>query len=194
MKKVVLIGDSIRIGYCEYVKEKYEEIAEVFYPNENCRFTTYVLLNLDYWKESMGCGDDVDCVHWNAGLWDVSERYHDGCLVPLEFYKDNVDRICRRIKLLFPNAKMIFATSTPVAELQYEKPYVFCRHNSNIEAYNAAAVEIVKKHGGEINDLYGLLKEAPIEYHSDATHYSTDKATEVLGNQVFSAISQSLNI
>ena len=44
MKKIVLIGDSIRFGapgspgYGVYVKEILAEEAEVFMPNDNCRF------------------------------------------------------------------------------------------------------------------------------------------------------------
>ena len=38
MKKVVLLGDSIRMNYCKYVKSKLEGIAEVYYPDDNCRF------------------------------------------------------------------------------------------------------------------------------------------------------------
>ena len=43
MKKVILIGDSIRMGYDKYIKASLEGEAEVFYPSENCRFATYVL-------------------------------------------------------------------------------------------------------------------------------------------------------
>ena len=106
MKKIVLIGDSIREGYQKYVKMAFEGIAEVFSPDENCRFSAYVLRNLIDWKERMGCGDDVDCVHWNAGLWDalvLSESIDcdpDGInLVPVEIYEYYIDKICIAIRL-----------------------------------------------------------------------------------------------
>ena len=43
MKKVVLIGDSIRLGYEKFVKDSLEGVAEVFSPDENCRFTLYLM-------------------------------------------------------------------------------------------------------------------------------------------------------
>ncbi len=43
MKKVVLIGDSVRLGYDKYVKDALKGSAEVLYPQENCRFAEYVL-------------------------------------------------------------------------------------------------------------------------------------------------------
>ena len=50
MKKIVLIGDSIRKGYDAYVQEKLAGQAQVFFPEENCRFAQYVYLNLLGWK------------------------------------------------------------------------------------------------------------------------------------------------
>ena len=71
MKKIVLIGDSIRKGYDRYTKMALEDVAEVYYPEENCRFAAYTLRHLPDWKDQFNSGDDVDCVHWNAGLWVV---------------------------------------------------------------------------------------------------------------------------
>ena len=38
MKKVLLLGDSIRMGYDKYVTEQLAGEAEVLFPSENCRF------------------------------------------------------------------------------------------------------------------------------------------------------------
>ena len=73
MKKILLIGDSIRMGYDKYVKEALKDSAEVYYPEENCRFAEYVLRYAHEWKKKLGCPDDPDLVHWNAGLWDALE-------------------------------------------------------------------------------------------------------------------------
>jgi hypothetical protein len=51
MKKVVLIGDSIRMGYDKYIKDALNGTAEVFYPSENCRFAEYVLRYAHEWKK-----------------------------------------------------------------------------------------------------------------------------------------------
>jgi hypothetical protein len=197
MKKIVLIGDSIRQGYDKYVKMAFEGVAQVYYPNENCRFASYILRNLVDWKEGMKCGDDVDLVHWNAGVWDnlilMDNRHH----TEIDVYKSNVERICQFIKILFPNAKMIFATSTPVDEELFRvkfEPKKMMRLNSDTEIYNQAAVEIVRKQGGDINDLYGLLKDRQTEYHSDQTHFYTKEGTRVITNQVIEHIEKALNI
>ena len=82
MKKVLLIGDSIRQGYDKYVKKALADSCEVYYPNENCRFAQFVLRHLSDWKREFNLGDDVDAVHWNTGLWDTLVQYDDGCLTP----------------------------------------------------------------------------------------------------------------
>lgn len=191
MKKILLIGDSIRLGYDKYVKMAFEGRAEVYYPAENCRFSAYVLRRLMDWKTNLGCGDDVDLVHWNAGLWDDLIMLDGEHLVPIEVYKVYIDRICRMIHILFPNAKMIFATSTPVQEELFDA----CkRYNRDTEKYNQAATEIVTSYGGKINDLYASAKSAPVEYHSDLTHYYTKEGTRLLADQVIHILEQELGI
>ena len=47
MKKILLLGDSIRLGYDNYVKESLKNVAEVYLPEENCAYTVndlYALL------------------------------------------------------------------------------------------------------------------------------------------------------
>lgn len=192
MKKIVLIGDSIREGYCEYVKMAFADKAKVMFPDMNCRFSTYVLRELAPWRDYFEWGSDVDAVHWNAGLWDCLRMLDGQPLVPLDEYKRNVERICNVIKMLFPEAKMIFATSTPVQEEGYTGMYK--RFNADIEAYNQAAAQIVMAHGGQINDLYACMLDTPPEYHSDMTHYNTKEGTRQIANQVIRVLEQALEL
>lgn len=60
--------------------------------------------------------------------------------------------------------------------------------------FNATACEVVKKYGGEINDLYTLMKNCPTDYHSDQTHFYTKNGTRVITNQVIQCIENALNI
>ena len=164
MKKILLIGDSIRQGYDTYIKMIFDGTAEVYYPDENCRFSTYIIRNLHAWKKELGCGDDVDLIHWNAGLWDDLRMIDGEPLLSLEEYARNVERIYGLIKLLFPEAKIIFATSTPVQE----ELFTTCkRYNADTERYNAEAVRISLAHGAAINDLYSAMLPDVDKYVSD---------------------------
>ena len=191
MKKILLIGDSIRKGYDSYIKMAFKNVANVYFPTDNCRFTGYIIRHLYDWKTELGLYDDIDLIHWNAGLWDDLVMLDGKHLTSYELYKENIERICNIIEILFPNAKMIYATSTPVQEelFTFHK-----RYNKDTKMYNDAAVDIIKRHGGEINDLYSLMENTPVEYHSDLTHYYTKEGTRLITNQVIKCIEKTLGI
>ena len=192
MKNILLIGDSIRSGYDKYVKESFENVANVFYPSENCRFAQYILRSLHMWTERMEA-KDFDVIHWNAGLWDTIRSYGDECLTPIDVYVAFLERIQNRIEKIYPNAISIFATSTPVIESGYIEDFEM-RYNADVERYNQAAVEALSKHGVIINDLYALLRDVPKDYHSDQTHFYTAKATELIGGKVNEVLCSAIGI
>lgn len=192
MKKIVLIGDSIRKGYDAYVKMAFDGVAEVFYPTENCRFTSYILRRALDWKNEMDCGDDVDLVHFNAGLWDDLVLLDGKHLTTLEVYKENIQRICDTFRILFPRAKLIFATSTPVRETLFLGPIK--RYNKDTEAFNAAAAEIMKKNGYEVNDLYAAVDGCDAAFYSDMTHLYTEGGTDLVTRKVVQTIENALDI
>lgn len=194
MKKIILIGDSIRMGYDKYVKEALSDVASVYYPDDNCRFAQYTLRYLHDWKKKFGWPDDTDLVHWNAGLWDVAEIYGEEPLSSYEHYADMIKRIDGRIRLLFPRAKVVFATSTAIREEGYTG--VFKRHNAIIEKFNEAALSALESTGTGtvINDLYAHTVNVPKECCSDPTHYNTPAGAAYMGNKVLSVICPLLDI
>ena len=191
MKNVLLVGDSIRVGYDKAVKKSLEGKANVYFPTENCRFAAYVLRNIHGYKE-LSVDGDIDVVHWNAGLWDCLRLFGEEPQTPIEIYAYYIDRICLRIKKIFPNAKVIFATSTKVQSEKMSSD--FMRYNEDIEKYNSAAVEIVKKYGFEVNDLYSVSASLPDEAHSDAVHYYTPIGTKAFADQVLSCLVPALGL
>jgi len=185
MKRVLLIGDSIRKGYDKSVQETLKGAAEVYFPEENCRFASYILRYFNDYMALVPEGN-ADVIHWNAGLWDCLHMFGEEPFAPIEIYTYYIDRICARIKTQFPNAKVIFATSTSV---QSEKMSdTFKRYNEEIEAYNAAAISVVTKYGFSVNDLYAVSTMLPEEAHSDAVHYYTPVGTEAFTKEVVQKI------
>ena len=191
MKNVLLVGDSIRMGYDAAVKRSLEGEANVIYPKDNCRFAAYVLRYLHEYLQGIP-GEEIDVVHWNAGLWDCLRLFEEEPHTPLEIYAYYMERICKRIQKVCPNARVIFATSTSVLSEKMGKD--FKRYNEEIEQYNATAVEVVKRYGFEVNDLYAVSVSLPEEAHSDAVHYYTPMGTEAFTNQVLSYIAPALGL
>lgn len=191
MKNVLLIGDSIRMGYDKSVRETLTDVANVYFPNENCKFASYVLRYFHEYLSLVKEGD-VDVIHWNAGLWDCLRLFCEEHHTPIEIYKYYIDRICKRIKKLCPDAKVIFATSTGVQTEKMSPDFI--RYNNEIEEFNAAAVEIVEKYGFEVNDLYAVSLNLPPEAHSDAVHYYTSIGTKAFTDSTVSHIVSALGI
>lgn len=191
MKNVLLLGDSIRMGYDNSVKMMLGDEFNVCFPEENCRFASYLLRYLHEYAEVFQ-GEHIDVIHWNAGLWDSLRLFQEEPHTPIEFYAYYIERICIRIQKLFPDAKVIFATSTSVQSERMDAN--FKRYNEDVEAYNNVAVEIVKKYGFQVNDLYATSVKLPPEAHSDAVHFYTSMGTKVFAEQVVAHILAALGI
>ena len=191
MKNVLLLGDSIRQGYDLSVKKSLEGIANVYFPNENCRFASYLLRNLHEYRSLIENGT-FDVIHFNAGLWDCLRLFEEEPHTPLDVYAYYIERICVRIKKLFPSAKVIFATSTKVISEEMNKN--FKRYNEDTIEYNRVAVEIVKKHGFLVNNLYAVSDALPNSAHSDACHFYTPLATKAFTTEVLKYVCKALDI
>ena len=148
MKKVVLLGDSIRlIGYGARTAELLGSDYSVWQPEDNCRFTFYTLRMLfDYKEHMMG----ADVIHWNNGLWDTSDFFGDGPFTPIDLYVEQLKRIARILKTYAP--KVFFATTTVPAPVGvYDHSY------DRIMAFNKAAIEALEPMGIIINDIFPMV-------------------------------------
>ena len=177
MKKVALLGDSIRlIGYGIRVPALLGDEYEVFQPADNCRFVKYTLRGLFEWRAQLtGC----DIIHWNNGLWDTSVNLFDDKkpFTSETEYVENMLRVALELKKLSP--RVIFATTTPVLP-DYE-------YNSNeiIDRYNAVIVPKLCAEGIEINDLNSLVKPHIYNYiRQDDKIHLTDSGIAACAEQV----------
>ena len=176
MKKVALLGDSIRLlGYGTKVPALLGEKYEVYQPEENCRFVKYTLrLIFDHLDKLKDC----DVIHWNNGLWDVARLFEDGELFTSEEeYLSNMLRVASLLKKITPH--LIFATTTPVRE---ENPHNF---NADIDRFNAILVPKLKEMGFVINDLNALVKQDVKKYiREDDMIHLTDAGIDLCAKQV----------
>ena len=194
MKKIILFGDSIRLGYQNFVKESFEGVATVSFPSSNGAFMQNMLRYLNIWKVEENLPENADVVHWNAGAWDVLRIMGDDTLTSPEYYGELIVRVHKRITELFPNAVQIFATTTNGVEELYSPPYQ--RYNSDVVKFNEIAIKKLIPLGVKINDLYGITKDLPKDSscRSDLTHFSTVDGIKLLGGQVVKSICLALNI
>ena len=160
LPNVLILGDSISIGYTPEVRKLLAGKANVFRPMrrdspENCSGTTSGVQNIDRWLE----GQKWAVIHFNWGLHDMkhvakdnpntaSSKAEDPTQATVEVYAKNMEAIVK--KLQATGAKLIFATTTPVTPGTTNP----LREPTSPGVYNAAALKVMKENNVAINDLY----------------------------------------
>jgi acetyl esterase/lipase len=163
LPNVLIVGDSISIGYTKPVVEQLEGVVNVRRVKTNCGDTARGLANIEKWL-----GDTKwDVIHFNWGLHDLCYRHPDSKVygnrdkvngtiaVPLDQYKKNLETLVLQLKK--SGAKLIWASTTVVPEGEAG------RRVGDEVRYNAVAEKIMKKHGVSINDLHALSATFPPE-------------------------------
>ncbi|MBP3387690.1 MAG: SGNH/GDSL hydrolase family protein [Clostridia bacterium] len=180
-KTVFLIGDSIRMGYCEKVKELMKDVAEVYYPDDNCRYCQYTYVSLAVWKNIFADPNSVDIVQWNNGHWDIAHWDDVDSLNSIEEYTKMLVRIAAKLKKYFPNAKVIFQTTLPMNPDNDEA--INSRTTREIKAYNEAAKKIFEGTDVFIDDAFALFEDKTGDMFVDYCHL-TDEGYDLIAKHV----------
>jgi len=191
MKAIVLIGDSIRMGYQEKVREQLADRATVWAPNEATGNSDNVRARLDEWVLSR----HADVVHINCGLHDIKKPFDTGiAAVPLSRYTENVRSILTRIQAETV-ATVIWAMTTPVNYEWHHRAKRADRFEEDVIAYNAAALEICRELGVAVNDLFSLINSAGRDdlLLPDGVHFKPE-GYALLGESVAAYIKKVLRI
>jgi len=160
--RVLLIGDSILGGYHQDVITALDGKAYV-----------------DVWKNPYWQSEHVnqvlaevlkqgpyDVIHFNMGLhgW-PKDRIKEGTFEPLT--KAYIDVI----KTKSPNARIIWASSTPTFNPQNHKEFN-SEINPNIVEQNRMAAKVMNEYGIPINDFYSLLVSRSNLIGKDGAHWT----------------------
>lgn len=196
MKRVLLLGDSIRMGYDKKVREILkDEIEVVFAEEDNGRFAAYTLWQANQFFKNCGC---FDLVHWNNGYWDMNiEAPMTEAIHPIDEYVHFLKRIIRLIRQ--NGAKIIFATTTPIykpgaamdntgtsGSLQYNNDWVV--------EYNEAACRLMEKENIVVNDLYSLCLKGPMYYKCEDMLHLTEEGYWEAARQTAECIRKTLQM
>lgn len=147
LPRVLLIGDSISIGYTLPVRELLKGKANVHRIPVNGGATEIGLENM---KEWLGDGR-WDVIHFNFGLHDAKYASETTQRASREQYVENLKLLIAQMKAT--GAKLVFATTTPVPKGGNLQPG---RKFDSIEARNEAAVKLMRDEGVSIDDLYAV--------------------------------------
>jgi lysophospholipase L1-like esterase len=179
LPRVLLIGDSISIGYTVTVRTELAGKANVHRIPENGADTANGLQKIDTWL-----GDSHwDVIHFNWGLHDLKVTPAGGRQVDLETYEKNLAVLVARLKRT--GARLIWATTTPVPEGK-QNPL---REAADAARYNAAAARVMQANGVAIDDLYAAALPRIAEIQLPGNVHFNAAGWELLGRQVAGAIS-----
>ena len=184
--RVLIIGDSISIGYTEPVRRLLDDRAEVVRIPENGSDSGHGLEKLTAW---LGNGR-WDVIHFNWGLHDL-KYLKDGKndvtgkqVSTLDEYVAHLDELVGRLKAT--GAKLIWASTTPIPE------GTAGRIRGEEIKYNAAAREVMDKHGVVVDDLYAYVWPCVDQYQLPRNAHFSPKGYEFLAKQVARAIAAEL--
>ena len=182
LPRVLLIGDSISMGYTIPVRRLLQGKASVHRIPENGGPTTNGLAKLPKW---LGDGK-WDVIHFNWGLHDLKLMTGGKHQVSVEAYENNLRELVRRLK--GTGAKLIWASTTPVPEGKLNPP----RANADVLAYNAIARKIMEENQIATDDLYRFVLPQLSKIQRPENVHFTSEGSDALAQQVATSIESAL--
>ncbi|MBT3279237.1 MAG: SGNH/GDSL hydrolase family protein [Phycisphaerales bacterium] len=185
LPRVLIIGDSISIGYTMPTQDLLKGKVNVHRIGTNAGPTTRGLANIDEW---IGKGK-WDVIHFNWGLHDLKYIDAKGNLtavakgkqqISTADYEKNLTKLVQRLKKT--GAKLVFATTTPVPEGSKG------RIVGDSVKYNAVALKIMKAEGIVVNDLYTFIKPTLATAQNKANVHFTSIGSKALAGEVANCI------
>lgn len=180
--KVLIIGDSISIGYTPPLAQLLQGKADVLHHEGNAAHTGNGLEKLDSWLGTT----KWDLIHFNFGLHDLKIMDSGVQQIPLAQYEANLTEIVKKLKKT--GAKLVFATTTPVPEGKVSPP----RNPADVPAYNAAALRIMQRYGIPIDDLYNFALPRLAEIQTPVNVHYTKPGYAALAGQAAKSIAENL--
>ena len=191
LPRVLLIGDSISIGYTLSTRDFLKGKANLHRIPTNGGPTTRGLASIDAWLGNR----KWDLIHFNWGLHDLKYMGPNGenlfpkekggkPQVPIDAYEKNLYKLVTRLKMT--GAKLIWRNTTPVP------PGSKGRYVGDSVKFNTAAARVMKKHGVPTHDLFTMSKKRMNEIMRPANVHYTPEGSKVLGKDVARVIMEAL--
>ena len=166
LPRVLLIGDSISIGYTLPVRQLLAGKANVHRAPDNCGPTSKGLEQIEAWLGSARW----DVIHFNFGIWDAHILEDGQYRVPIERYESNLRQLVATLEST--GANLIWASTTPIKSI---KSGALRLEASDIPSYGAVAKQVMEENSIPINDLHGAVLPRVDELRAtDGVHYSLE--------------------
>ena len=184
LPRVLLIGDSISIGYTVPVREQMAGKANVHRILTNGGPTSNGVANLAKW---LGTGK-WDVIHFNWGLHDLKYLDTGKQQIPPDEYEKNLRTLVATLKST--GAKLIWCSTTPVPDAKLNPP----RKPADVLAYNAVARRVMEENKIPINDLFTHAAAKLAEVQIPANVHFTKSGSDYLAVKVAAALREALGL
>jgi acyl-CoA thioesterase-1 len=148
--RVVLIGDSIRLGYQPLVTELFEDDVAIVGPAVNCGDSANLLVRLPEW-----CDSEAALYVFNSGLHDLLRSRSGRPRVDVAGYERNLAEIVGGLRASGP--AVAFAATTPVDDERHAASGKPTRLDADVQRYNEAARRVMGALGVPVVELYALV-------------------------------------
>jgi len=194
LPRVLLIGDSISIGYTLPARQLLKGKVNLHRIPTNGGPTTRGLADLAKWLGKK----KWDVIHFNWGLHDLKYMGPKGQnlakpqaadskqQVPPEEYEKNLRQLVKQLKAT--GAKLIWAATTPTPE------GAAGRVKGDSAKYNAIAKKVMDANDIPINDLYSLAMGQLKKIQQPKNVHFTPEGSKVLARQVADSILKALGL
>ena len=189
---VLILGDSISLGYTPQVKARLKGVANVSRPACNCGPSEFYLKGMKDWVGT----NRWRVIHVNFGIWDnhYLKGPSDGMglywgrevtnalppvakgtairdlgfriRTPIKEYEANLRTILGFLK--GHADKVVFCLTTPVPE------WLACDGFGRIRVYNEMAAAVCAEMGVDVVDLYSVAEQHADTYRSDGVHFKPE--------------------
>ena len=178
LPRVLLIGDSVSRGYTAAVRKALAGKANVHRAPANCGPTASGIKNIDAWLTDHPGGEKWDVIHFNFGIHDRGTSVAD--------YTARLQQLVQRMKQT--GAKLVWASTTPIPDNPDQKQTA-----ASIVERNAAAAEVMQKHGVAIDDLFGFITPRLAEVQRPKDVHFKDEGYDMLGQKVAESVTDALH-
>lgn len=182
LPRVLLIGDSISMGYTVPVRELLKAKANVHRIPANGGPTSNGLKNLKAW---LGTGK-WDVIHFNFGIHDAKFMKPGEQQVPPADYEKNLRELVKQLQAT--GAKLLWATTTPIPDGELSPARTF----DKVPTYNAIAQRVMAETGVAINDLNAAITPHLAKLQNPRDVHFNKAGSEFLAKEVAAKIAAQL--
>ncbi len=190
LPRILLIGDSISMGYTLDVRQLFKGKANVYRIHGNGGDMTRFLAN---YARYLGAGTNWDLIHFNWGLHDIvrqdATKAYNSAAQPRFTEAEYVQHLEQCVAILkSTGAHLVWASTTPVP------PQSAGRVTGDEVARNALAATIMQREGIAVDDLYTLMKTNEHLHAGPGNVHFTGGGYLVQARQIAQVIEKKLGI